>query len=497
VLTVESHNYLGIYISRDAATAVCLGPQGKGGKLLGCFSVSIADQEEANMQTLASLLAQGCAERKLKFSEVAVALDCAMFMQHNVHSEFSDPKRIAATVKFDTEEALATDIADVALAFEIASNDEAGSNLTVFTAQREVLSEVLEALQQYNLDPVTMEPDVGCLSRFISRKVDSAEPREGETLFGVLSRFRGYLIAPASTTADGTRTAPTVRTFLVGAAQDRGKLLTREVLVTTALVEDGRPIDCLRVFDSAGEVDVEQVSQRLGIEVDAIDLCETGGAEPQAVDECASPVDFAIARGAALSHWQKGRMVNFRDDFNPFEGKKVRMQRALRFAAVSVTILLVAVGVYFQAPLFRANTARADLRSRFAKDYSDVALTALGDGVSINIATRRLSDLKRRIERGKKGLVDEKSVLSKLTLVVGAFNKKNSKGHSCAKQTDLKVKSISISGDNITITGDVSSQSAGEVLYKTIKDGGLDIVKEGDEMKGGRLTFNYTLKPKA
>ena len=485
---MESHNYLGIYIGRDTATAVCLGPQGKGGKLLGCFSVSIEDQEEANMQTLASLLAQGCAERKLKFSEVAVALDCAMFMQHNVHSEFSDPKRIAATVKFDTEEALATDIADVALAFEIASSGEAGSNLTVFTAQREVLSEVLDALQQYDLDPVTMEPDVGCLSRFISRKLDSAEPREGETLFGVLSRFRGYLIAPP--TAEGTRTAPTVRTFLVGASQDRGKLLTREVLVTTALVEDGKPIDCLRFFDSAGDVDIEQVGQRLGIEVDAIDLCEAGGAEHQAADECASPADFAIAHGAALSHWQKGRLVNFRDDFNPFEGKKVRMQRALRFAAVSVTILLIAVGVYFQAPLFRANTARADLRDRFAKDYSDVTLGKLQEGVSINIATRKLSDLKRRIERGTKGLVDETAVSSKLTLVLGAFNR-------CAKQTDLKVKSISISGDNITITGDISSQSAGQVLYKALQDSGLNIRKEGDETKGGRLIFNYTLKPKA
>ncbi len=77
-----------------------------------------------------------------------MALDCAMFMQHNVHSEFSDPKRIAATVRFDTEEALATDITDVAIAFRITSSDDSGSNLTVFTAQRKVLSDVLGALQR-------------------------------------------------------------------------------------------------------------------------------------------------------------------------------------------------------------------------------------------------------------------------------------------------------------------------------------------------------------
>jgi len=268
---VEAHNYLGIYISRDTATAVCLGPQGKGGNLLGCFSVSIEDQEQANAQTLASLLAQGCAERKLRFSEVAVAMDCAMFMQHNVHSEFSDPKRIAATVKFDTEEALATDITEVALAFEIASSDEDGSKLNVFTAKRDILTEVLEALQQYNLDPVTMEPDVGCMSRFVGRVVETAEPREGETSCAILSKSRGYLIAPAKAANEEARTAPTVRTFLLGPSQDRGKVLTREVLVTTAMVEGGEPTDSLKVFDAAGKVNVQDVGQKLGIETDTID----------------------------------------------------------------------------------------------------------------------------------------------------------------------------------------------------------------------------------
>ncbi len=487
---MEAHNFLGIYISKDTATAVCLGPQGKDGNLLGCFSVSIEDQEQANMRTLASLLAQGCAERKLKFSEVAVALDCAMFMQHNVHSEFSDPRRIAATVKFDTEEALATDITEVALAFEIASSDEAGSKLNVFTAKRDVLTEVLEALQQYNLDPVTMEPDVACMSRFIGRLVETAEPREGETLFGILSKSRGYLIAPPKTANEEARMAPTVRTFLLGPSQDRGKVLTREVLVTTAMVEGGKSTDSLKVCDAAGKVNSQDIGQKLGIETDTIDLCHAAGAESQAIEDCSGPVDFAIAYGAALSHRQKGHKVNFRDDFNPFEGKKLRMQRALRFAAACVTILLVAVGVYFHAKLFRANAARADLRKRFARDYSDVTLSRLRDSVDIRKAVRDLGTLKRKIEMGKKGLdpADE-SIPSKLTLVLAAFNK-------CAKQTDLNIKTINISSSNITITGDTSGSSAGQVLFRTVESSGLDIVKEGFEMKAGRWHFNITVKPK-
>ncbi|MBL7187816.1 MAG: hypothetical protein ISS70_15955 [Phycisphaerae bacterium] len=487
---MESHNYLGIYISRDGATAVCLGPQGKDAKVLGCFSVSIEDQEEANMQVLASLLAQGCAERKLKFSEVAVALDCAMFMQHSVHSDFTDPKRIAATVKFDTEETLATDIADVALAFEIVSTGQAGSDLTVFTARRDVLSDVLDALQQYNLDPVTMEPDVGCLSRFIRRKAVSAEPQDGETLFAVLSRRSGYMVAPPATTGEGARTASAVRTFLVGATQDRGKLLAREVLVTTALAEQAEPIHCLRVFDSTGDVDYLQLSAKLGIQAGAIDLAEVAGAEPETLADCADPADFAIAHGAALSHWQKGHSVNFRDDFSPFQGKTLRLQRALKFAMASVTVLLIAAGVFFQTQLYAATKDGGNLRNRFAKDYSDVTLGKLSDGMKIKDAVRKLNDLKRRIEREKKGLTtDEESVSAKLTLVLAAFNK-------CAARTDLKIKSLNIAPKTTSITGDTSSRKNTQAFFKSIRDGGLEITQENIVPKGGRDTFNIMVKPK-
>ena len=148
---MESQNYLGIYISKNTATIVCLGPQKSDGNAMKCFSVSLEEQQQ-DMQALAGLIAQGCEKRNLRFSEVTVALDCSMFMQHSVHSEFNEPKQIAATVRFDTEEALATDITNVAVAFEIASSDQTGSQLTVFTVERKILSEVLDALQQYNLD---------------------------------------------------------------------------------------------------------------------------------------------------------------------------------------------------------------------------------------------------------------------------------------------------------------------------------------------------------
>jgi len=486
---VESQNYLGIYISRKTATVVCLGPQKKEGDVLNCFSVSVEGQQQEDMHALAGLIAQGCTERELKFSEITVALDCAMFMQHNVHSEFKDPKQIAATVRFDTEEALATDITNIAVAFEIASSDQNGSQLTVFTSERKILTEVLDALQQYNLDPINIEPDVNCLSRFICRDVSSAGSEQTEALYGLLSDRNGYLIVPPAATDEESRKASIVRTFLVGATRDRTKLLQREVLVSTALVEGAGPINCIKVFDSTGDVEPQQLGEKLGMETGAIDLRSIAETRLRPEAECADPIDFGIAYGAALAFSEKDRSVDFREDFSPFQGKKLRLQKTLKIEAICVTILLVAVGLYFQMQLLTVNGNKNDIRRKFAIDYSHVMLGRLSDSMKIKDAVKKLGESKRRIEREKKGFTDKKSVSAKLTLVLAAFNK-------CAGRTDLKIKSLTIAPKTISITGDTSSRKNTQTFFKSIRGGGLEIAKEDFVTKGGRDTFNIMVKPK-
>ncbi len=488
---MESQSYLGIYIDKDTATAVCLNARGKDARVLGSFSVSAAGQEQPAVQTLANLIAQGCAEREWKFSDVAVALDCALFMQHALHSQFKDPRQIASTVKFDTEEALATDIANVALAFEVTSSDQSGSDLAVFTAERKILSDILSALQQYGLDPVTMEPDVCCLSRFLSRKANLSDPQQGGVLFGLLSRRSGYLIVPLAAADEAARKAATVRTFLLGTTRDRTNVLAREALVTTAIIGDTQPIAGMRIFDSAGAVDCGQLAQKLGMEAVAIDLQQAAGIEPQAMDGCASPVDFIIAYGAALGHSEKAHKVDFRSDFSPFQGKKLRLQKTLKFAAVSVTILLIAAGLYFQTQLFSVNKDKANLRSKFAKDYADVTLEKLASNVTTSKAVADLEKLLRRIEAEKKGLIAEKtSISSKLALVVGAF-------HKCAAQTDLNISSISVTMKDINVTGDTSSRQNRQKVFDTVRANGLDITGESYDLnEDGREHFMITIVPK-
>ena len=479
---MEGQNYLGIYLSKDTATVVCLGFQGRDRNVLGCFSVSMEGQEERNQQVLARLIAEGCAERELEFSEVAVALDCAMFMQHNVHSEFSEPKQIAATIRFDAEEAFSTDITDVAIAIKITSRDQSGSELTVFTAERKILSDVLLSLQSNNIDPVTIEPDINCLSRFILQNVSL--PEDLYSLFGMLSQRSGYFIGFA-----GSQKTPAVRTFLVNPAQDRGDLLAREVPLTSALVGTGEPINCLRVFDSTDSVNCQQLSEKLGIEAASVDLAESAGTNPEVLADCADAVDFAIAYGAALAHLEKVQSVNFRNDFNPFQGKRVQLQKALKFASCSVSVLVLAVGLYFQLQLLHKNKYRTQLREKFEKQYSAVMLG--GKPPAKSSPAKKLAGELRRIrdiEGGRLSATGEESMLAKLTLVLGPFNK-------CAAQTRLNVDKISITAKSIRIEGNTSSRSNTLKLFKAIKDK-LEILQYRYDLKGGRDNFTLTAVPK-
>jgi hypothetical protein len=487
---VESQNYLGIFIGSKTATVVCLGQPKKDGSNVKCFSVSLEGQEQQDMHTLAGLIAEGCAERNFKFSEITVALDCSMFMQHNVHSEFKDSKQIAATVRFDTEEALATDIINVAVAFEIASSEETGSQLTVFTAERQILTEILDALQQYNLDPVNIEPDVHCLSRFIDRRVNLEKPEQAATLYGMLSHRNGYLIVPPIAADDESQTASIVRTFLVGAKQDRTKLLQREVLVTTALVEGAGSLSSLTFFDSTGAVNYKQLGDTVGIGTDEIDLRSIVETKLEPDTDYADPIDFAIAYGAVLGLSEKERSVNFRDDFSPFQGKKLRFQKTLKIAAISVTILLVAVGLYFQTQLFSVNKNRDKLHSNFAKDYTETTLDKLPNNFKIKDAVRDISALLRRIEAENKGLItNEKSIASNLTLVLSAFNK-------CAVQTNLNIDTITVTTKDITIMGDTSNRQKTLKFFEALKKSNLENMRFNFSAKGGRDNFNITVAPK-
>jgi len=487
---LQQSNYLGMYLAKDHATAVCLAVEGRDINFAGCFSVSLEQSEQSDFQALGRRIAAVCAERQLNFAETAVALDCAMFMQHSVHSEFSDVRKITQTVRFDTEEALGTDATDVTIAFKIDSADQTGSNLSVFTAQKQLFAELLPALQANNLDPVSVEPDVNCLARFVCRNVSL--PAEARPLFALLSRRNGYFITPVSLPWQAISPTPpaAMRTFLLS-AQNRNELFARQVSMTTALLQTAGPINRLEVFDAANSVNCDDIAKKLAIQTECINIIQSARLSAEDLTDCPDPVEFAIAYGAAIAYLDLPQNANWRSDFMPYQGRKLRLQKTLKFFSAAAVILMLALGIFGLMQALQVNKYRAGLCGKFAGEYSAVMLGQPAPDKSKE-AVRRLGTALRRIKDAQKGslsLTGEEVVAGKLALVLQAFNK-------CAADTGLNIESVAITDKSITISGETSGADSTLRVFEALRQTGLNVLQQRISSEGGRGTFSVTVEPK-
>jgi type II secretory pathway component PulL len=508
---VQPTNYLGIYIAKDHATAVMLTVQGRERTLAGCFTVPIEQTgsapgpernaphaaEPSDLQTLSGYIAAACAQRQFKADEVAVALDCAMFMQHSVHSEFADVKKITQTVRFDAEEALGTDASDVAIAFKIDSSDQNGSNLSVFTAPKQLLGDLLSSLQANAFDPVSIEPDVNCLARFICHNVSL--PPDARPLFGFLSRRNGYFITPVSSPwlAVSPMTPAVMRTFLLGAAQNRTELLARQLSMTTALLAASMSVNSLELFDSADSVRYTDIAGKLTTQTNRIDIFSALKLSAESISDLSDKsdgpdvVELAIACGAAVGFLDPPAGANWRSDFMPYEGKKQQLQNALKLVSIAALLLVLALGVLGLMHVLQVKKYRDELRSKFAKDYSAFMFGQPMPGKSSE-AVRRLGTSLRRIKDAQNkslSLSGEEAVAGKLTLVLQAFNK-------CASATGLNIGTVNITDKSVSITGDTSSPENTLKLFEALKQSNLNVLRQTMGSENGRGSFNVTVEPK-
>ncbi|MBP8302564.1 MAG: hypothetical protein KBE04_00390 [Phycisphaerae bacterium] len=479
---MHKQNTLGLYVSKGQATGVCVPAKGHTREAVGGFRVTVSAAEPEPFKALAAQIAQACADKKLRFSDTVVALDCALFMQHPVHSEFINPKQIAATIRYDTEEVVATDVSAMAVSFQILSSGEGGSDLHVFTAGRAVLQDLILALQGHGMDPVGVEPDVCSLARFARARLTQVRADPSPTLAAVLSEHHGYFLRSAA-----PQQVVPIRAFMVGRQQNRTDLLAREAFATLAAADEPS-IQRVVFYDSAGQVQALPLSGRLGKEVVEVDWFKPDPTEPATGvrTETDDPVPYAIAFGAALAHDDRTHTANFRNGDLAYAGKRIRLHSAMRWASISVTLLILAVGLHLQMRWVRVNQDTARLQERISKDYAPVMRGPIPKGRNPVEELRRELRRIKDIRSGELSL--QESVLARLTLLLRAF--------TGLEKTELKIDSVDITTKTIRVDGSTKNLSATQTLYKTLQ-GQFDIIKEqAGDVKAGRSTFGIYLSPK-
>ncbi len=446
---MEEKGNLGILLTADVAVAVWSSPDGSiRHKLL---ITPDADEPVAPaLQAARAVIRQGFA-----FDEVFIAADCGSYTQYDLHSEFEDYRQIESTIKFDAEEAAATDAMNLAVTFEVTGTDENGSHVTVYTADRQLLTDMLLDLQEGGLDPSYIEPDAVCLTRALEQTSNFAD--RTSSLFVVLSGKNCYMLRPA----EGF--APVVRTFLVPAEKDVTQNLTREVLLATAAGRGEGGLESIVLIGQTDRVDVETLSARTGLEV-TVETPQQKLAQTLAADDVLTCGQLLMAYGAALAGKPRIRRADFRRDYMPYQGKRKIMEGSLRLIAISLTVLLLAAGAFFQLKAFRMNSYSKQLNDKMLDQYKIVMYGKVPrSGTSPITLLKR--DHAQAIQKQKGGVVagDSKSVPVKLTYFLEVVNK-------LPKNVDVKLQSIKVTEKSMKVKGDTNSRSSTNALLNAIKN---------------------------
>jgi hypothetical protein len=478
---LEQNACLGIYVEPDKATVVLAAKAGGRVELLEQFCITVdSDQQQGfSFAQTAQAIFSACDEKQLVFSDVAVAIDCRLYRQQVMHSEFSEPKQIAQTIKFDAEEAIAINAAESAVAFEIASKGLSGAEVSVFAVSGRVVSEIILALQNNKLDPVTIEPDSICLRRLIEQA--SVPDAETKPIYITLSEEKCFIISPPSQQGN----AP-VRAFLTDAAQNKTAMLAREIMLTTASAPAAGRAEKIIIYDSEGRVDAGVLNEQTNLAVETLDSADIILTKSQQRNDC-NDLDVLIAAGAAAGVLVKGERVDFRPDFMPYQGRKTTLKKGVKILSISLAVLFIVLVIFGHLQYYRANSYRNRLRDKFKTEYS-IAMTG-AKFKKTSEAVRKLQSELNRIKDVKSGLLSatgQDSIEAKLTFLFEALN-------SVPKDVDIDIEKIAVTTKTMTLTGSTSGRGYLQLFGAVDKHPKLAKGSEYYEPKEGRDQFRLTI----
>jgi hypothetical protein len=469
---------LGLFLSKDKAVAVWVS-SGSDGSVLHKLDIVPDENEPA---VIAVQAARAVMRQGTEFDEAFVAVDCAYYSQYRLHSEFDDYHQVESTIKFDAEEAAATDAMNLAVAFDMTGKAPVGSEVTVYTADRQLLTDMLLDMEEGTLDPVFMEPDVVCLARALSHCAGLSE--RNDAICVVLSPSNCYMIRPQADFA------PAGRTFLIGKGQDVTGVLSREIMLSRGGGDPEHPMTTILLMGQMDNVDTDLLAQRTGLEVQTI-VPENALAEIVNDEGSISPHELMIAYGAALAGKTRGHKTDFRRDFMPYQGRRKVVQSSLRVIGISLTILLVSVAVFFQLKTFRMKGYTRRLNKKALAEYRAATFgKAPPRGMSVSSGLRRELVRAKQMEEGI-GPGGDKSVPAKLTFLFEALN-------DTPKKVDVNVQQITITERSMKVKGDTNSRSGSLAFFDQIrKHPRIELSSErltaGADRRDG---FDITLEPK-
>ncbi|NLH15796.1 MAG: hypothetical protein GX455_04390 [Phycisphaerae bacterium] len=483
---MEQQSRLGIYWSRQSVTAVSLASRGAHPAVTQAFTLRIeADQPPAAM---AQTLMEEIRRKGIATRDCFVAVDASFYTQHNLHTAFTDYKQIVNTIKFDTEEAIATDATNLAIAFSVTDSDDNGSSVAVYTSERAGMLEIVNALLSAGFDPETVEPDILCLARFFQQCF--VTPGTMRPLFVVFGDKTCYILS------FNDAGQPRVRSFVLSASATKTQTLSREIPLTIAAMNAGGSFTGIFIAGTTEGLETAILAERIGMPVEIVDGIKLTGTGLSLLGDGTPPAAYLAAYAAALPV-TRNRRADFRADTVPYQGRRKVLEKALRTVCVSLTVILLAIGLNLQAQASRHNRTIQELKDKLLADYEPVMNSdklPTTEKVSGKLM-RTLSQL----EKAAKGLGsgDENSVVSRLTYILEGLNAamQVAEGQS-ANKVGLEIDQIKIAPKSVTLKGSTSGRSQTLAMMEAFRKGGkLNPTHVQHKEAGNRDEFQIGLEP--
>lgn len=477
---MDENGSLGLFLSGEKAVAVWIS-SGSEASVLHTMNITSTEDEPS---TIALQAARAVNRAGFTFDEAFVAIDCGYYTQYKLHSEFDDYSQVDSTIKFDAEEAAATDAMNLAVTFDITGKNQMGSEVTVYTADRQLLTDILLDVQEGALDPGLIEPDGVCLARALSQDQRMAE--RTDTIFVILSSSNCYMIRLQADFA------PVVRTFLIGEGQNVTNVLSREITLARGSADSDHPINSITLMGCIDNVDKDLLAQRSGLEILTEEPQEDIASALSAEDDVACH-ELMIAYGAALAAKIRGHKTDFRRDFMPYQGRRKVLEGSLRLIGISVTVLLVTVALFFQLKAFRMNRNITKAKARLLLEHKAVTYgKSPPRGMLVTSSLERELNRAQRLEAGM-GPGDDKSVPAMLTFFLDAVNK-------TPKKIDINIQQIKISERSMSVKGDTNATPArrGAMTFFDNVKKHPKLKMNGEDLRtsNNRDVFQFNVEPK-
>ena len=459
---MEQQNRLGIYWSRQSAAVVSLASRGPHPTVTHAFTVRAeADQPPAAM---AQAVMDAVRQKGIPVTDCFVAVDAAFYTQHGLHTAFTDYRQIANTIKFDTEEAIATDATNLAITFSVTDTDDNGSSVAVYTSDRAGMMEIVNAILSAGFDPETVEPDILCLARFFQQCF--VTPGTMRPLFVVFGEKTCYILS--FTDAGHAR----VRSFVLSASATKTQTLSREIPLTIAAMNTGTAFTGIFIAGSTEGLEPSALAERIGMAVEIVDGVKLTGVGSSILGDGTPPAAYLAAYAAALSP-TRTRRADFRADTIPYQGRRKVLEKALRTVCVSAAVILLAIGLNLQVQASRHNRAIQDLKDKLLTDYSPIMNSDILPTTE-KVSSKLVRTL-NQLEKAAKGMGsgDENSVVSRLTSVLEGLNAamQVAEGKS-ANKIGLEIDRIEIFSKSVTLKGTTAGRKETLAMTEAFKASG-------------------------